>query len=142
MHRRHVLQAGLPFAAVALCALVVGAGHGAAGRSAQSDTTLTLMRLAQGPGLEGAWGDTGKALEKANPSITIKTSAVPYANYRTAVKLHASASDAPDMVEGDMGPGGVMASLVPGYLLLGLDKYAAKYGWRAKFGPFINQLRL
>src|SRR5262249_36262986 len=118
-----------------------GVGRGAAGGSAPK-VTLTLMSVAQGPGLEGAWADTIAAFQKAYPGITVKRTPVPYANYRTAGKLHASAADAPDLVEGDMGPGGVMASLVPGHLLLPLDKYAAKYGWPAKFGPFIHQLQL
>jgi raffinose/stachyose/melibiose transport system substrate-binding protein len=140
--RKLMLRLGLLLAAAALAALVLGVGRGNAGSSASPKVTLNLMSVAQGPGLEGAWADTIAAFEKAYPNITVKRSPVAYANYRTAVKLHASASDAPDLVEGDMGPGGVMASLVPGHLLLPLDRYAAKYGWHAKFGPFISQLRL
>ena len=74
--------------------------------------TLNFMSLSNSPGVEAAWGQLIKAYEQQNPGVTINRSPVAYANYRTRVKLQASASDAPDMVEGDMGPGGVMASLV------------------------------
>ena len=146
--RRHHVE-GVAFARVSfllilttVAALLVGTNIGAARSRTHAQTTLNFMSLANSPGVEAAWSDLIAAYEKANPGVKINRTAVPYANYRTSVKLHASASDAPDLVEGDMGPGGVMSSLVPGGLLLPLDKYSTKYGWPAKFGTFIDQLRL
>jgi raffinose/stachyose/melibiose transport system substrate-binding protein len=128
---------------ILLAALMAAACNSSSSTSQQGGpVTLTLMSVAQGPGLEGAWADLIKAYEQQNPNVTIKRNAVPYANYRTSVKLQASAPDAPDLVEGDMGPGGVMASLIVGNLLLPLDSYSTQYGWPATFGKFIDQLKL
>ena len=104
--------------------------------------TLNFYSLSNSPGIEGAWADLIKAYEQQNPNVTINRTAVAYANYRTQVKLQASAPNAPDLVEGDLGPGGVMASLVTAGLLRPLNPYATQYGWPKKFGAFIRQLEL
>ena len=119
-----------------------GASSATNSSNTSQHVTLNFMSLANSPGVEAAWGQLIKAYEQQNPGVTINRMPVAYANYRTRVKLQASASDAPDMVEGDMGPGGVMASLVTAHLLAPLDSYAAQYGWSSKFGALANQLRI
>jgi raffinose/stachyose/melibiose transport system substrate-binding protein len=136
------LTRGVSTALLTTFAMLLSAACGTSSQQQAGAVSLTLMSVAQGPGLEGAWADLIKAYEQQNPNVTVTRNAVPYANYRTSVKLRASAPDAPDLVEGDMGPGGVMASLIPGGLLLPLDKYAAQYGWRGIYGSFIQQLQL
>ena len=139
--QRSAVLAGCAAAAIGVLALgqVAAAGQRTA---APKHITLTFMSLSNSPGLEGAWTDLIKTYEKLNPNVTIDRRPVAYANYRTQVKLQASAPNAPDLVEGDMGPGGVMASLVTAGLLRPLNSYASQYGWQAKFGPFIRQLEL
>ena len=114
--------------------------------SANQKIKLAFTSLAQGPGIESAWAELIKAFEKSDPNVTIVRTPVPYGGggggYRTTVKLHAAAPDAPDLVEGDMGPGGVMASLVADKLAAPLGSYATQYGWANKFGPFLDQLRI
>ena len=108
----------------------------------QAKITLSFYSLSNSPGIEGAWADLIKAFEQQNPNITIDRTAVAYANYRTQAKLQASAPSPPDLIEGDMGPGGVMASLVTAGLLRPLNQYSTQYGWDKKFGAFIRQLEL
>jgi raffinose/stachyose/melibiose transport system substrate-binding protein len=153
---RDVGEAKALVTVIALAAAIGAAGCGgssntSAGNSASSATnsastpsrvTLTFMSLANSPGVEQAWSQLIKAYEQANPNVTIHRTPVAYANYRTRVKLQASAPDAPDLVEGDMGPGGVMASLVTPHLLHPLDSYATQYDWASKFGALGDQLRI
>jgi raffinose/stachyose/melibiose transport system substrate-binding protein len=138
-------------AALIIAGLLATASYGRSGKTntgfaASTATTLNFTSLAQGPGIEGAWKDLITAFERQNPTIKIVRTPVPYGGggggYRTTVKLHAAAPDAPDLVEGDMGPGGVMASLESDHLLAPLDSYATQYGWSQKFGQFLAQLRL
>jgi raffinose/stachyose/melibiose transport system substrate-binding protein len=104
--------------------------------------TLTLIDIETGTGQAGALKDFIKAYEQENPNVTIKQKVVAYSNYRTSIKLQAAASNAPDIIEGDVGPGGVVASLVGANLLVPLDTYAAKYGWRKSYGALTRELQL
>jgi raffinose/stachyose/melibiose transport system substrate-binding protein len=138
-------------AALLIVGVLAAASYGRGGNAtkasaASATTTLNFTSLAQGPGIEGAWKDLINAFQREHPNIKVVRTPVPYGGggggYRTTVKLHAAAPDAPDLVEGDMGPGGVMASLESDGLLQPLDSYAAQYAWAHKFGPFLAQLRL
>ena len=72
---------------------------------------LTFMSNAQSAGIESAWAELIAAYEKANPNVKITRVPVAYANYKTTAKLRASSSSAPDLIEGDSSPGGILASL-------------------------------
>ena len=91
------------------------------------------MSLANSPSVEAAWGELITAYEKQNPNVTIMRTPVAYgagdSSYRDKAKLAASSPSAPDLVEGDMGPGGVISSLVADGLLHPLDSYSTQYGW-------------
>jgi raffinose/stachyose/melibiose transport system substrate-binding protein len=112
--------------------------HGASA----SKVTLTLVDIETSAGTAGSIKDFITAYEAKNPNVTIKQNVVAYANYRTSIKLQASSANAPDIIEGDVGPGGVIASLAQANLLAPLDSYAAKYGWRKTFGPLTRELQL
>jgi raffinose/stachyose/melibiose transport system substrate-binding protein len=141
--RQRIGMSAIFLAAVAVAVGVAAASAGSVRHTrAAENVSLKFTSLANSPAIEAAWKDLIDAFQKRNPGVTITRTSVPYANYRTVIKLHASGSDAPDLVEGDMGPGGVMASLVGPGLLLPLDKYATQYGWQKKFGKYAKQLRL
>jgi raffinose/stachyose/melibiose transport system substrate-binding protein len=114
--------------------------HGSAGHA--SGVTLTLVDIETSPGPAGAIKDLITAYKVKAPDVTINQKVVAYANYRTSIKLQASSSSAPDIIEGDVGPGGVIASLVQANLLAPLDTYAGRYGWRKTYGSLTRELRL
>ena len=119
---------------------------GGSGSTQTGPVTLKFMSLANSPSVEAAWAQLIKAFEKQNPNIKVVRTPVAYgaggSSYRVKAKLAASSSDAPDMIEGDMGPGGVIASLVAANLMKGLDSYSTQYNWPSKFGQFIDQLKI
>ena len=129
-------------AATAGGAPLAGASAGQAAGGRASDVTLTLVDIETSAGPAGAIKDLIKAYKAKAPSVTINQKVVAYANYRTSIKLQASSSNAPDIIEGDVGPGGVIASLGQANLLAPLDTYAAKYGWRKTYGPLTRELQL
>jgi raffinose/stachyose/melibiose transport system substrate-binding protein len=112
------------------------------GGAHSSKVTLALVDIETSAGTAGSIKDLITAYEAKNPDVTIKQNVVAYANYRTSIKLQASSPNAPDIIEGDVGPGGVIASLAQANLLAPLDSYAAKYGWRKAFGPLTRELQL
>lgn len=137
------IGATLVVVAVALASgVAAGSAPAAHAGSAAQPVNLTFMSNAQSAGIEAAWAELIKAYEKANPNVKITRVPTAYANYKTTAKLRASSSSAPDMIEGDPTPGGILASLVTAHLLLPADKYAAKYHWNKTFGPLIRQLYL
>lgn len=141
-----------------LLLVLVAAGCGGGGSGSSDSTaaepeggksepvTLKFMSLANSESVEAAWAELIEAFEAKHPDISIERTPVAYgsggSSYRTKAKLAASGSDAPDLIEGDMGPGGVMASLVSAQLLDPLDEFVGKYGWEEKYGKFIAQLQL
>jgi raffinose/stachyose/melibiose transport system substrate-binding protein len=129
-------------AATAGGAPLAGASAGQAAGGRASDVTLTLVDIETSAGPAGAIKDLIKAYKAKVPNVTINQKVVAYANYRTSIKLQASSSNAPDIIEGDVGPGGVIASLGQASLLAPLDTYAAKYGWRKTYGPLTRELQL
>ena len=140
---RIAIAATLVVAAVATASgVAAGSAPTAHDGSAAEPVKLTFMSNAQSAGIESAWAELIAAYEKANPNVTITRVPVAYANYKTTAKLRASSSSAPDLIEGDSSPGGILASLATPGLLLPVDKYAAKYNWKKTFGPLIRQLYL
>lgn len=63
------------------------------------------------------------------PYITVDRTYIPYAEAIATVKLVASDTDAPDVIEGDQGRD-TDGQLVEAGLLLPLDGYAAQYNWK------------
>jgi raffinose/stachyose/melibiose transport system substrate-binding protein len=137
-----LLAACATTAATAGGAPLAGASAGQAAGGRASDVTLTLVDIETSTGPAGAIKDLIKAYKAKAPNVTINQKVVAYANYRTSIKLQASSSNAPDIIEGDVGPGGVIASLGQANLLAPLDSYAAKYGWRKTYGALTRELQL
>lgn len=139
---RTAIAAALVAVAVATAGGVAAGSASAAHHGSAAQVKLTFMSNAQSAGIESAWAELITAYEKANPNVTITRVPVAFANYKTTAKLRASSSSAPDLIEGDSSPGGILASLATPGLLLPADKYAAKYNWKKTFGPLIRQLYL
>ena len=136
LRARIAIAATLVVAAVAMATgVAAGSGPAAHRGSAADPVKLTFMSNAQSAGIESAWAELIAAYEKANPNVKITRVPVAFANYKTTAKLRASSSSAPDLIEGDSSPGGILASLATPGLLLPVDKYAAKYNWKKTFGP-------
>ena len=139
---------GLALLLVGLVAAGCGSSSsgGSSGGGQPAHVTLKFMSLANSPSVEAAWGEMITAFEKQNPDVTVVRTPVAYgaggSSYRVKAKLAASSPSAPDLVEGDMGPGGVISSLVADGLLHPLDSYSTQYAWPKKFGSFIAQLEL
>ena len=143
LRARIAIAATLVVVAVAMASgVAAGSAPTAHDGSAADPVKLTFMSNAQSAGIEAAWAELIAAYEKANPNVKITRVPVAYANYKTTAKLRASSSSAPDLIEGDSSPGGILASLATPGLLLPADKYAAKYNWKKTFGPLIRQLYL
>jgi len=143
LRARTAIAAALVVVAVAMASgVAAGSAPAAHHGSAAEQVKLTFMSNAQSAGIESAWAELIAAYEKANPNVKITRIPVAFANYKTTAKLRASSSSAPDLIEGDSSPGGILASLATPGLLLPVDKYAAKYNWKKTFGPLIRQLYL
>ena len=143
LRARIAVAAALVVVAVAMASgVAAGSAPAAHNGSAAQTVKLTFMSNAQSAGIESAWAELIAAYEKANPNVKLTRIPVAFANYKTTAKLRASSSSAPDLIEGDSSPGGILASLATPGLLLPADKYAAKYNWKKTFGPLIRQLYL
>lgn len=142
LRARTAIVATLVVVAVAMASGVAASAPTAHDGSTAQAVKLTFMSNAQSAGIESAWAELIAAYEKANPNVKLTRIPVAYANYKTTAKLRASSSSAPDLIEGDSSPGGILASLATPSLLLPADKYAAKYNWKKTFGPLIRQLYL
>jgi raffinose/stachyose/melibiose transport system substrate-binding protein len=127
-------------AAAGLGSLTGGATSAAA--PTDEHVTLRLVDVETSDGPVASIAGMIKAFERLHPNIKIESSVVPYANYRTTVKLQASSPNAPDIIEGDMGPGGVVSSLAQADLLAPLDRQATAGGWNTIFRPLARQLHL
>jgi raffinose/stachyose/melibiose transport system substrate-binding protein len=145
-----VLAVGVALAACGGSSSSSGSSSAAAGSTAVPATTaastepvsLKIVNVETGDGPVASLAGMIKAYEAAHPNVTIKSSVVPYANYRTTVKLQAASANPPDIIEGDVGPGGVVSSLAQANLLEPLDALAAKNGWAQTFGALATQLQV
>jgi raffinose/stachyose/melibiose transport system substrate-binding protein len=83
-----------------------------------------------------------KLFEAQHPNVSIDRTAYGYSNYRVHVKLVAASPNAPDIIEGDGGPGGVVSELLRAGLIIPLTHYASEYQWQSKYGALWRQLEL
>ena len=67
--------------------------------------------------------------EELNPHVTIIRESQAFDDYQTTLRLRASSEDGPDLIEMNVGPGGLLAQMVRADLVRELDDYSAQYGW-------------
>jgi raffinose/stachyose/melibiose transport system substrate-binding protein len=79
------------------------------------------------------------AFQKKYPNIKINRVAKSFTDLQTTLKLAASGPNPPDVVEANNGYS-AMGPLVKANLLLSLNKYAAKYGWRSRYSAGIMRM--
>ena len=133
-------------AALLAIALLAVAGVGSAmtrGTSAPSAGKATTSLLVWDQEVRGGQNATmialNKAFQKKYPNIKINRVAKSFTDLQKTLKLAASGPNPPDVVEANNGYS-AMGPLVKAKLLLSLSKYAAKYGWRARYSSGILRM--
>ena len=132
----------LVVALAAVSGLLVFAGLGAAGaQPTSSHATVTLLVWDQE--VRGGQNASMKALntafQKKFPDIKINRVAKSFTDLQATLKLAASGPNPPDVVEANNGYS-AMGPLVKANLLLSLNKYSAKYGWRGRYSTGILRM--
>jgi raffinose/stachyose/melibiose transport system substrate-binding protein len=113
----------------------------AAGANASKRATVTLLVWDQEVrgGQNAAMKALNSAFQKKYPDIKINRVAKSFTDLQATLKLAASGPNPPDVVEANNGYS-AMGPLVKAKLLLSLNKYAAKYGWRARYSTGIMRM--
>lgn len=132
-------------AAIAVVALagfgVASAQPTSTGAKASKRATVTLLVWDQE--VRGGQNASMKALNaafaKKYPDIKINRVAKSFTDLQATLKLAASGPNPPDVVEANNGYS-AMGPLVKANLLLSLNKYAAKYGWRKRYSTGILRM--
>jgi raffinose/stachyose/melibiose transport system substrate-binding protein len=126
--------------------LALGAGNGAArthSAAAPSATTATVTLSVWDqevrPGQAAAMKKLNAQFEKAYPNIKIKRTAKSFTDLQATLKLAASGPNPPDVVEANNGYS-AMGPLVQAQLLMPLDAYSQKYGWRSRYSTGILRM--
>jgi raffinose/stachyose/melibiose transport system substrate-binding protein len=125
---------------VAGAALLALAGFGAASAQPRSTgakaTRAAVTLLVWDQEVRGGQAAAIKKLnadfQKKYPNIKINRVAKSFTDLQATLKLAASGPNPPDVVEANNGYS-AMGPLVKAKLLLSLNSYAAKYGWRARY---------
>jgi raffinose/stachyose/melibiose transport system substrate-binding protein len=151
--RRH-----LPFAALALVAVVAGCGTpgGDSGDNAQKaeeanrsarkidvakagNVTLTVWDQEVRGGQAAQIKRLNAAFEAKHPNVTIKRTAKSFEDLQATLKLAVSSNKAPDVVQANQGRP-VMGQLVKGGLLKPMDGYAKIFGWQDRWAKTLLDL--
>jgi raffinose/stachyose/melibiose transport system substrate-binding protein len=119
----------------AIAALAVGACGGSSKKSGGSDTNkhvkLEVWGLQESPGRVKVLDTLTREFERKHPNVQIKWTRKSFNDVATAIKLALSGPGAPDVAQ--LPQGQPMVTLVKGKLLVPLDKYSDKYGWKQRF---------
>jgi raffinose/stachyose/melibiose transport system substrate-binding protein len=140
----------LPSLAAALAtAGLVAAGGGAAGNAQATTAASPAKRVATvtlnvwDQEVRGGQATAIKKLnaqfEKQYPNIKINRTAKSFTDLLATLKLAASGPNPPDVVEANNGYS-AMGPLVEAKLLMPLDAYSAKNGWRNRYSPGILRM--
>jgi raffinose/stachyose/melibiose transport system substrate-binding protein len=142
-HPRWVRLAVVLGAGSALLALAGGAAGGqkAPGGAKARNAPVTLLVWDQEVrgGQNASMTALNAAFEKKYPDIKIDRVAKSFTDLQATLKLAASGPNPPDVVEANNGYS-AMGPLVKANLLLSLDKYAARYGWRSRYSSGILRM--
>jgi raffinose/stachyose/melibiose transport system substrate-binding protein len=138
------LRLAVAFAAgIGLLVLAGGAAGAHMGPTAARATHASVTLLVWDQEVRGGQNASMKALnaafEKKFPDIKIDRVAKSFTDLQATLKLAASGPNPPDVVEANNGYS-AMGPLVKANLLLSLNKYAAKYGWRGRYSTGILRM--
>jgi raffinose/stachyose/melibiose transport system substrate-binding protein len=148
MNPRARVRLPLAAAALAVVALVVAASGAA--RGAPATTAVSPAKRAATVTLN-VWdqevrGGQAEAIKKLNaqfqkqyPNIKINRTAKSFTDLLATLKLAASGPNPPDVVEANNGYS-AMGPLVEAKLLMPLDAYSQKNGWRNRYSPGILRM--
>ncbi len=125
---------------VAGVALLALAGFGAASarptstgaKATRAAVTLLVWDQEVRGGQSAAIKALNTAFQKRYPDIKINRVAKSFTDLQATLKLAASGPNPPDVIEVNNGYS-AMGPLVKANLLLSLNKYASKYGWRGRY---------
>lgn len=95
--------------------------------------TLTVWDTENEPGPTAEITKLNAEFEAEHPNVTIKRVVRQFNDYTATVKLAASSSHPPDVLQGNEGYS-VDGPLVQAGLIAPLDEYAKAYGWESRFG--------
>lgn len=142
-HPRRVKLAVALAAGTGLLALAGGAAGAHMGPTGATAQHATVTLLVWDQEVRGGQAATMKALNaafaKKYPDIKINRVAKSFTDLQATLKLAASGSNPPDVVEANNGYS-AMGPLVKANLLLSLNKYAAKYGWNSRYSTGILRM--
>jgi raffinose/stachyose/melibiose transport system substrate-binding protein len=137
--RARLLFAAAALAVVALVAAGGGAAGGAPAKHAAAAVTLNVWDQEVRGGQADAIKKLNAQFEKQYPNIKINRTAKSFTDLLATLKLAASGPNPPDVVEANNGYS-AMGPLVQAKLLMPLDKYAAKHGWRGRYSAGILRM--
>jgi raffinose/stachyose/melibiose transport system substrate-binding protein len=136
---RGVLPAVVALAAAA--ALLVVAVASAAQHQRKASVTLLVWDQEVRGGQSVAMKALNAAFQKRYPDITINRVAKSFTDLQATLKLAASGPNPPDVVEANNGYS-AMGPLVKAKLLMPLDKYASRYGWKSRYSAGIQRMNM
>jgi raffinose/stachyose/melibiose transport system substrate-binding protein len=135
MNRMKVTKLAMGLAAgVTLLALAGGANA-----SKRATVTLLVWDQEVRGGQNAAITKLNAAFQKKYPDIKINRVAKSFTDLQATLKLAASGPNPPDVIEANNGYS-AMGPLVKANLLLSLNKYAGKYGWRSRYSAGILRM--
>src|SRR5206468_10654160 len=103
------------------------------------DVTLTVWDQEVRGGQNAAITKLNASFQAKYPNIKINRVAKSFTDLQATLKLAASGPNPPDVVEANNGYS-AMGPLVKANLLLSLNKYAAKYGWKSRYSTGILRM--
>ena len=140
---RRVKLAAVLVTGTGLLALTGGAARAHTAPSGATARHASVTLLVWDQEVRGGQNASMKALnaafEKKYPNIKINRVAKSFTDLQATLKLAASGPNPPDVVEANNGYS-AMGPLVKANLLLSLNKYAAKYGWRARYSKGVLRM--
>jgi raffinose/stachyose/melibiose transport system substrate-binding protein len=141
--RLSLAAAGLAVAALAVAGSGAARGAPAATAVAPAKQVATVTLNVWDQEVRGGQAEAIKKLnaqfEKQYPNIKIKRTAKSFTDLLATLKLAASGPNPPDVVEANNGYS-AMGPLVQANLLLPLDAYSQKNGWRNRYSPGILRM--
>src|SRR3954454_20158183 len=134
--RRRLLVPLTAFGVAGVAAALVGASalasDSAAPAAKRGGTTLVVWDQQVRGGQAPVIVQLNKEFQKAHPGVTIKRTAKSFKDLNATLKLAVTGPNPPDVVQANQG-WQVMGPLVRAKILMPLDKYASKYGWKKRW---------